>query len=149
MVSSPCGRGRRLSTSEIGPLTNSSCSFVSSRQTAISRSPSTFWRSVSEALSRWGASNKTTGLASDRRPAKNNFLLFDLLGGNPTKLKDPSRKPEVTSAARTALGPGTASTRRPLSRAARTSRPPGSETSGVPASLTTATDSPRASRASR
>ena len=46
--------------------------------------------------------------------------------------------PEATSAASTADGPGTGTTRAPASTAARTTRKPGSDTAGVPASLSSA-----------
>ena len=87
----------------------------------------------------------TTGLASSTKSKKNSFLSFDLLGGNPTKLNPFSvQKPELVSAARTALGPGIASTVYPAASTSAVNFPPGSDTRGVPASLTTAIVSPRA-----
>ena len=60
-------------------------------------------------------------------------------------------KPDTERIARTAEGPGIASTACPAAAAAATSRSPGSETSGVPASETSARVSPasRRRRASR
>ena len=54
--------------------------------------------------------------------------------------------PLAVSAATSALGPGTDSTRKPAAIAALTTRSPGSLMPGLPASVTSATFSPRRSR---
>ena len=65
-------------------------------------------------------------------------------GGSPRTRTGRLGRPESTSAASAALGPGTTSTGSPASRQARTSCAPGSEIPGMPASVTTATRSPAA-----
>jgi len=79
---------------------------------------------------------------------RSNHILrsFDRVGGNPRNENESVGIPEAARAARTALGPGTGSTRTPASMAARISNPPGSETVGVPASDTSAMLSPRCRR---
>ena len=69
-------------------------------------------------------------------------LAFDLLGGNPRKIKDEVSMADMDRAAVIALGPGTVWTLRPVERTARTNFSPGSERRGVPASETSASELP-------
>src|SRR5581483_7898418 len=69
-----------------------------------------------------------------------------LRGRNPSNTNRSAPRPDTTSAASTALGPGTVDTSRSASTHARTRAWPGSETPGVPASVTYATTSPAAMR---
>jgi len=142
IVNSPRNSVKRPNTSEIGPLTNSSCSFVNSRPTAICRSPTTRSASFKVSTMRWGASKNTTVRVSARRASSQVARALALAGGKPTKTKASVGSPDDTRAASTALGPGIASTRIPAASAAWTSRNPGSETAGVPASDTRAMEPP-------
>ena len=104
--------------------------------------------SAKVALIRCGASNMTIGRGSEASRSSHRRLALERGGGKPANVKSPP-KPDMTSAASTALAPGTACTVTPAASASRTSRAPGSDSSGVPASETRATDSPAARRASR
>ena len=148
-VISPFSADKFFATTEIGPLTNCSCFFVSSRPRATWRSPRSSCICPSNLPILCGASKITSGLGSSASFSSHLARAFDLDGGNPTKRNCSLATPDAERAARTALAPGTASTRSPRSSAAATRRVPGSETVGVPASETSAIDWPAESLSSR
>ena len=146
IVNSPLASSRVGRTAVIGPLTNCSCTFVSSRPTTTSQSPTARRSSSSVDVIRCGASKNTTVPRTVATRSNHCFRSALRVGGKPKNENDVVSKPATARAASTALGPGMGSTRIPASIAARTRRPPGSETVGVPASDTSATSSPRCSR---
>ena len=73
------------------------------------------------------------------------FFLPFLGGKNPSNKNLSVGNPELTKAAKTADGPGTASTLEPISIAFLTNLYAGSEIAGVPASVITATSLPSVS----
>ena len=112
-------------------------SLVTSRTTATARSgPHTARRSASVAPTRCGDSNSTTVTSEVAIDARRSVRAATLAGRNPSKRKRAVGRPDSTSAASAALGPGTTSTAQPASMHARTRSSPGSAIPGIPASLT-------------
>ena len=126
---------------ETVPRKTSSCSFVSSRQTAMGRSPRVSTMSCRAAFNRCGVSRATrvrSWVATDA----SSFSRSDrLLGRKPRYTKLSPYMPDTESAAVGAEGPGTVATVWPASAAASTSQAPGSLMPGEPASVTRATSS--------
>ena len=148
-VYSPRGSPMAPRTSEIGPLTNCSWTFVSSRPTTTKQSPRDWRRSWSVCRIRCGASKNTTVRPADRTSDSHFSRSDDLIGGNPRNVNVSVGRPDPARAASAALGPGMGSTRMPASMALRISCRPGSEIVGVPASETRAIESPRCRRSTR
>ena len=73
-------------------------------------------------------------------------LAADFGGGNPINVNSSVGNPAPAIAANTALGPGTGTTRTPISAALAAKSCPGSFTVGIPASLTSANAAPPANR---
>ncbi len=97
---------------------------------------------------RCGDSKMTTARSSSAATAASRSARWrPERGTKPSKLKRSVDKPDTTSAASAAEGPGTVSTWIPSARAARTNREPGSLTNGVPASVTKAMAAPDLARA--
>ena len=92
------------------PLKTSSCSLVSSRQTAICRSPRVSRRSESEEVRRWGVSNATRVRRSTRRLESRSIRSVLRLGRKPRNTKPSVGKPDAASAVVRADAPGSATT---------------------------------------
>src|SRR5512141_1757633 len=141
------GRAVRIrATSEARPRRTSSWSFVSSRPRTTGRSPQAFARASRESAIRKGDSKSTVVPFREACAVYQRSRSPRRGGGKPRNVNGTAGKPEIERIARTADGPGMASTRCPAWAAAATSSSPGSETSGVPASETRASVSPRPSR---
>ena len=149
-TSSPRGSesSREAITSETRPRTTSSWSFVSSRATAARRSPSSTRTSRRSVITRSGDSNRTTVRGSCASARRRSRRSLGRRGRKPSNTQRSVGRPETTSAAVTADGPGTTLISTPASTAARRRRNPGSETAGMPASETSATRSPSRRRSS-
>ena len=143
----PSPAGRR-SPRRSRPRTTSSWSFVSSRATAARRSPSSTRTSRRSVITRSGDSNRTTVRGSCASARSRSRRSLGRRGRKPSNTQRSVGRPETTSAAVTADGPGTTLISIPASTAARRRRNPGSETAGMPASETSATRSPSRRRSS-
>ena len=134
---------KRSATSRAVPRTTSSCSFVSSRHTATSRSGS------SSGAHRKRARQPSRRLERDQRlvaalelGAQVALLARQEAGETPALGGQPRRDQRCHDGRRA----GSTSTGRPRAMHSRTSTNPGSDTPGVPASLTSATCRPSATR---
>ena len=95
------------STSEIRPRMTSSWSLVSSRAIAMRRSPNATNASRSRICTRRGDSKTTSVLGSWRRASSRRMRSPGLRGRNPSNAKRSVGRPDSTSAASAADGPGT------------------------------------------
>ena len=141
-------RHSRSASAARSPRRTSSCSLVSSRQTAASRAARVRRRDRRARAARRGPVSNSTSVAGMRCELGDARATLRLLrpAESPRRRIGRSAGPQTVSAASTAEAPGSAVTAWPASRAARTSLKPGSEISGVPASDTSAIAAPSASR---
>ena len=98
------------------------------------------------ASSRCGASKNTIVRSSVAKDSKRRRRSPALRGKNPSNANRATGKPDNTSAASAAEGPGNVVIATPASCASRTNRKPGSLTEGIPASVTTSTCAPERAR---
>ena len=148
-TNSPRGASARYRSSAAPSVVRhtSSCSFVSSRQTATGRAaPRTSARSARVGTSLCGASWRTIVRRSPASSARWARRFFLFMGRKPSKVKRPVSSPDSASAVTKAHGPGTAVTVTPASAHRRTRSSPGSLIAGIPASVTSAPSSPASRR---
>ena len=121
------------------PRTISSCSLVSSRQTATGRAGSSCGEHRQATPRRGAGDSNATSVSGAANAASSPDRLR---GRKPAKRHASDGSPLATSAVSAEDGPGSTSTATPAATQPWTSGKPGSETSGIPASLTSATTSP-------